>query len=110
VQPEALAPDPGDQIPEGAVGKAFGLKGEPQAGRAERVEGHLFLLVEEKGRFKPDRLRWEVPDRRPAFVLVRAPGEEERRRRASRPGRGEVGAEEGEDAAGLLRRAFTVAV
>lgn len=80
LRPEAMAPEPGDRIAAGAIGKAFGLEGEPAAGQAARVEGHLFLLVEEKGRFTaPDRLRWEVKDRRPgetAFVLVRAPGEE----------------------------------
>jgi len=81
VPPNPLAPKPRSLVADGEVGNAFGLKGEPHPGRAERVEGHLFLMVEEKGRFiKPDRLHWEVPDRRPgetAFVLVRAPANEE---------------------------------
>jgi superfamily II DNA or RNA helicase/diadenosine tetraphosphate (Ap4A) HIT family hydrolase/SOS-response transcriptional repressor LexA len=64
IRPEDLAPAPGTAIPVAGLADAFGLHEPPTTGR---VEGHLFLLVEEKGTLAaPDRVR---------FPIARNPGE-----------------------------------
>lgn len=76
VRPEDLAPAPGTRLPDSELASKFALAVPPRTGR---VEGHLFVLVEQPGQFvEPDRLKWAASDRRPAetaFVLARAPGE-----------------------------------
>nr|WP_153822551.1 DEAD/DEAH box helicase family protein [Polyangium spumosum] len=77
VKPEALGPEVGATIEEEKLAEAFGISGPPRTGR---IDGHLFLLIEEKGRLvAPDRIRFPGIERRPgetAFVLTRADGSE----------------------------------
>lgn len=75
VKPEAIGPEVGATIDEEKLAEAFGLSEPPRTGR---VDGHLFLLVEGKGRLvAPDRIRFPGIDPRPgetAFALTRADG------------------------------------
>ncbi|MDI3282135.1 DEAD/DEAH box helicase family protein [Polyangium sp. 15x6] len=75
VKPEAIGPEVGANIEAPKLAEAFGL---PEPPRTGRVDGHLFLLVEEKGRLvAPDRIRFPGIEPRPgetAFVLTRADG------------------------------------
>ncbi|MCO5170375.1 MAG: DEAD/DEAH box helicase family protein [Planctomycetes bacterium] len=73
IPPERLAPPPSSTHSVDALTTAFGLTEPPRTGR---VDGHLFLLVTERGLFvAPDRLRWSSPDRRPAeTAYVLTPG------------------------------------
>lgn len=72
VRPEDLGPAPGTEIPDDKLADAFGLHERPSAGR---VEGHLFLLLEEKASLAaPDRVQIPIA-RNPgetAFVLTRS--------------------------------------
>jgi SOS-response transcriptional repressor LexA len=72
LSPEALAPEVGERIEEGHVGERFEVDEEPETGR---VGGHLFILVDHPGMLvAPNRLKANVPDRRPgetAFILAR---------------------------------------
>ncbi|TKC96491.1 DEAD/DEAH box helicase family protein [Polyangium fumosum] len=74
VKPESLGPPVGATIEDEKLAEAFGLSVPPRSGR---VDGHLFLLIEEKGRLvAPDRIRFPGIEPRPgetAFVLTRAP-------------------------------------
>jgi superfamily II DNA or RNA helicase/diadenosine tetraphosphate (Ap4A) HIT family hydrolase/HKD family nuclease len=74
VAPEALAPAEATAVAPGAIGAAFGVSGEPTA-PVDRVDGHLFVLVEGVDRMAaPDRVALAPRDRHPgetAFVLVR---------------------------------------
>jgi superfamily II DNA or RNA helicase/diadenosine tetraphosphate (Ap4A) HIT family hydrolase len=71
VSPESLAPDVGERLEEGSIGKAFGLDTDPRGGREG---GHLFVLVQGPGQLvAPDQVKIPVPGRRPgetAFVLA----------------------------------------
>jgi len=73
VRPEQLAPPPGTPVDD--VMKAFGLTAHPEPG-ISRVDGHLFLLVDEKGALTaPNRIAWRVKETRPsetAYVLTSA--------------------------------------
>jgi superfamily II DNA or RNA helicase/diadenosine tetraphosphate (Ap4A) HIT family hydrolase len=73
VRPEALAPAAGTVLAEADLPAAFGLEEMPRTGR---VDGHLFVLVQEGGVFTaPDRLARSVDRIHPgetAFVLARA--------------------------------------
>lgn len=75
-RPDDLGPPSGEKLDDAGVASAFGLEEAPRTGR---IDGHLFLCIEAPGTLvAPDRLRADVPDRRPgetAFVLTRAPGE-----------------------------------
>ncbi|WP_338046597.1 DEAD/DEAH box helicase family protein [Polyangium spumosum] len=74
VKPESLGPPVGATIEDEGLAEAFGLSEPPRSGR---VDGHLFLFIEEKGRLvAPDRIRFPGIEPRPgetAFVLTRAP-------------------------------------
>ncbi|WP_272425260.1 DEAD/DEAH box helicase family protein [Polyangium jinanense] len=74
VKPESLGPAVGVTIEDEKLAEAFDLSEPP---RSRRVDGHLFLLIEEKGRLvAPDRIRFPGIEPRPgetAFVLTRAP-------------------------------------
>ena len=73
VRPEDLAPSEGAVLATDEVLHAFGLSEPPGVG-AGRVDGHLFLFLEDGGSLSaPDRVEFEVGGRRPgetAFVLV----------------------------------------
>jgi hypothetical protein len=73
LRPEALAPAPGSLISEADLPAAFGVGEVPRTGR---LDGHLFLCVEERGALTaPDRLRRTVERVHPgetAYVLARA--------------------------------------
>jgi hypothetical protein len=77
--PEALAPAVGERVEPGEINARFGLSREEPIERTGRYEGHLFVVVTERGLFSdPDRLAVTVSDRRPAetaFVLARSAGE-----------------------------------
>jgi SOS-response transcriptional repressor LexA len=72
VRPESLGPAVGTTLAPEDMGGAFGVSGAVVTGR---VDGHLFLCVEDATALvAPDRLRVVVADRRPgetAFVLLR---------------------------------------
>jgi superfamily II DNA or RNA helicase/diadenosine tetraphosphate (Ap4A) HIT family hydrolase len=72
VRPESLAPAERSVVPD--IAASFQLP-EPPAGKASRVDGHLFLLAEVRDVLTgPDRWAHRVPDRHPgetAFVLAR---------------------------------------
>ena len=75
VKPESLGPEVGATLEDEKLAESFGLSEPPRTGR---VDGHLFLFVEEKGRLlAPDRIRFPGIEPRPgetAFVLTRADG------------------------------------
>jgi superfamily II DNA or RNA helicase/diadenosine tetraphosphate (Ap4A) HIT family hydrolase/HKD family nuclease/SOS-response transcriptional repressor LexA len=77
VQPEQLGPAVGARIADGELGDAFGLSEPPRAG-VSRIDGHLFVLLDEPGAVVGvDRVRVSVKDRGPgetAFVLTRVDG------------------------------------
>jgi SOS-response transcriptional repressor LexA len=77
--PEALAPAVGARIEPGEIAARFKLRRDEPIERTGRYEGHLFVVVAERGLFsEPDRLAVTVGDRRPgetAFVLARAEGD-----------------------------------
>ena len=72
IQPEALAPEVGARVSDTSLAHAFGLGQAPTEGRSG---GHLFLFVVSPGVLTaPDRVKRQVPDRRPgetAYVLTR---------------------------------------
>lgn len=74
VRPEDLAPAEGALLADAELAEAFGLS-EPPSAPWSRVDGHLFVLVTEKGALtEPDRLRFEAAGHRPgetAFVLTK---------------------------------------
>ncbi|MDC0744227.1 S24 family peptidase [Polyangium mundeleinium] len=77
VKPESLGPEVGAIIEDPKLAASFGLSEPPRTGR---IDGHLFLLLEEKGRLlAPDRIRFPGIEPRPgetAFVLTRTGGSE----------------------------------
>ena len=75
VKPADLAPDRGATLDEEGVVQAWGLS-EPPAGPWSRVDGHLFLLLEEPGALATPQTVAPVPGLAPrpgetAFVLAR---------------------------------------
>jgi len=76
VPPERLAPAVGGFLADEELQDAFGLSAPPRTGR---IDGHLFLLIEEAGALvAPDRLTHPI-ERRPgetAFVLARGQASE----------------------------------
>jgi len=75
IRPEDLAPEPGSHIDEGGIAVGFHVGAEP-AGAWERIDGHLFILLEgRESMTAPTAVPIAVPVRRPgetAFVLGRA--------------------------------------
>jgi Peptidase S24-like len=76
IRPETLGPAVGARLASDEVGAAFGLASPTTLERTGRYEGHLFVVVSDRGHFtEPDRLENITVDRRPgetAFVLARA--------------------------------------
>ncbi len=74
IRPEQLAPRDGTELRDDELAASFGLSEAPTAPWG-RVDGHLFLMCENKGELaRPDRVAIPVVDRRPAetaFVLVK---------------------------------------
>ena len=81
IRPEALAPAVGALVADDVLAATFSLSAVP-VGPAQRVDGHLFLMVEGAGALTaPDRLLHPRGPVRPrpgetAFVLTRTSGEE----------------------------------
>ncbi|MFL5351441.1 DEAD/DEAH box helicase family protein [Archangium sp.] len=77
IPPGRLGPATGERLTDEEAAKAFGLDVPPRTGR---IQGHLFLCVDDKGLLtEPDRLNLRIEDRRPAetaFVLTRTSPEE----------------------------------
>ena len=72
IRPEELGPEVGAILSEEELSQGFGLQTPLKSGR---VEGHLFVMLEDASSFvAPDRLRWPATERRPGetlFVLLR---------------------------------------
>ena len=75
IRPETLGRAIGERLAPDELGTAFGLASATLLERTARYEGHLFLVITDKGHFtEPDRLQTIITDRRPgetAFVLAR---------------------------------------
>jgi hypothetical protein len=75
IRPETLGPAIGERLAPDAIRAAFGLASVTLLERTARYEGHLFLVITDKGHFtEPDQLQTIITDRRPgetAFVLAR---------------------------------------
>ncbi|MEO8179809.1 MAG: DEAD/DEAH box helicase family protein [Deltaproteobacteria bacterium] len=75
IAPETLGPGVGELLTDDGAAAAFGLDPGIAVERTGRYEGHLFIVVTDKGRFtEPDRIELVIGDRRPgetAFVLAR---------------------------------------